>query len=197
MLTSVFHAHFTIDRVEAFDPSLLEKKFKVTIIDLENSSKGQRDFMLTRYYKPVCWEDRAKLISEVKLDAEYLSKSGLKVLRTKLECLSRGEGMLSDDEYLEVHIKIDIPPRLYKESINYLRELGLKLGFVLSRNPYSITPTIAKIFANMRFKSGLPEEGVKKVDALVEILKQDFNISSLQIERVVYDSNYGHDSWRA
>ena len=201
-LLGKFHAHLTFnlrdDRIESCRQWCRDRKAKLTIIDLANSTgRSQTDVMLTVHF----WEqtDNAiERITEKLLElTELAEESGFTVTRVKLEheslpTLSR----FDKQHYQEVHIKLHIPAQLYEADYQRLLELGDRLGFVPSQNPLQRNETTITQFANLRIYEGNYESASVRIAQIAQALaKGGFSIKEVKRETIIFDTAQVLDAW--
>ncbi|GBG14877.1 fumarate hydratase class I [Novimethylophilus kurashikiensis] len=194
----VFHAHFTLQDGAVANLEDLPSGTKVTLIDLERDTARQRDVMLTRYYRGGL-EVRESILQAVKRDVGRMAEaSGVPVIRAKLEFMGQFDCELTPLNYLEAHIKCQIPEGLFLQEREKLAQLGVQYDFRLSSNPRERKAGVVAQFANIRVRTGAANAARERISRLTEVLKTSgFDVAGVHVELNVWDSNVQRDAWWA
>lgn len=168
-----YHVHLTV-KSEAVAP----KGWKKTDIILEGS-RVQEDVMLTKHYR--LGHKGILTLQDIQNDIISLPKT-LDITRVKIEQDSGFHLPITDENYVEIHVK-------------FQEVLLLPDCWVRSRNPRDLSPEgVPRYFFNRRIRQGTC------VEAIVEEAKKDIdftNVIEMKVEQVIYDSNRESDRWWA
>ncbi len=203
-LTGKFHSHLTIETksVAEADRAAELVRGKITVINLARDTRDQTDCMITHHYVTGIHgiEDEHDIIALLESRADQLKRSGVTVLRAKLEHepLDKDSNRRDLTEslsriYTEIHIKCIV-------SDSYLPHLiscASAEGWHPSRNPYAKQGEGMVVqFVNRRFygTTTLPIIDAA-VDTIVSRIINLCTIEEIKYESAVYDSNEEHDRW--
>ncbi|MEZ6090146.1 MAG: hypothetical protein R3C05_19390 [Pirellulaceae bacterium] len=118
-LCGKFHAHLTLevasDRLDQCQAFCTERRIKLTIVDLENTSgRSQTDVMLTVHFRDpqsLAVGRITQRLLDITIEAEA---AGFPVVRAKLEHESSPSlKAFTPERYHEVHIKLKLPARTF------------------------------------------------------------------------------------
>jgi hypothetical protein len=160
-----------------------------------NTTTGnyKRQPMLTFYVTNV---DKESIINITIKTKEILGNYGIHVLRAKSEIQLSDKNhciTVTDDEYLECHMKIDknIPSKArYTELANILIKYGVHL--LINYDSTTVAPVTTMRCYNIDYKS------FKKINDMVEkeLSNNGFSIFKKHIEHGIYDDNvYTDEGW--
>ena len=201
-LLGKFHAHLTFnlrdEQIELCRQWCRDRKVKLTIIDLANSTgRSQTDVMLTVHFRESTSDAIERITKRLIELTELTEESGFTVTRIKLEHESLPTLPRFDRQhYQEVHIKLDIPARLYEKDYQRLLELGEQQGFVPSQNPLQRSENIITQFANLRIYEGNYESASIQIKRITQALaNRGFSVKEVKRETIVFDTAQALDSW--
>lgn len=190
------HSHITIE-ASPDDAKAAAKmvKGKSTIITLENGDLLGQDVMITNYYAigEKYYNDVSDVIRALEHKVTALATvTPHPILRYKLELDNPTKEQAKDSDYIEVHIKVVLPPKLNEK----LQEYAYSKNWHPSNNPFQYRQdgTIVQ-FVNKRFPVDADYDG--ETTAMKEWIDKQLGMFSIEkkIEAVIMDSNSKHDEW--
>ena len=199
----IFHAHLTVTVDAEQLPALRElcrrQGVKLTIVDLENETRQQRDVMTTSYYRETAPGSVGRIIEQLGALATVLEEHDYPVVRAKLEHETRPTvTRFSRAQYHEVHIKLAIPADRFEARRRELATMAQTLGFVASSNPRERKSGLVMQFVNLRIYDGDQAAADRRVRELVEHLEAaDFTVRETKQETVIFDTHLELDAWWA
>lgn len=203
-----FHSHITVAMDRSEDESAKieglrlwcrQRKIKLTVIDLSNQDRHQRDVMTTQHYRIEAYDAVQQITDQLIELCDGLEADGYKVLRVKLEHESLPTlARFSEAQYREVHIKLKISPEEYDHRFKMLKELGKVHNFVPSSNPNERKEEYVTQFVNMRIYDGDLANADTQISKVQDALNEHgFTIAQTKAETTIFDTNLELDRWWA
>ena len=197
-----FHAHLTVttglDRVDELREACRRERVKLTVVELENlQGQSQTDVMTTSHYVDSRSGAVGRIVQDLLRLTGILDEAGFPVLRAKLEHESLPSITRYDQQqYHEVHIKLTVAEAAYESSMEQLRELGSRHGFVPSRNPRERSASAVSQFVNLRLYEGDRPAADAAVERVLTTLREaSFEIAEVKRETALFDTHRQLDQW--
>jgi hypothetical protein len=210
VVTGSFEIHIFVEpldpppeAVERFRAACAAGQMKALLLHLDYVGKGFVGVLQSSRYVN---GDEATALAAAHHDAEHLRKSGLTVLREKVEAIASDDGVPRSaadagrsppDRYFEFHLLIDAKqPPLSETDMLGLRalsaELAAHLGTPVPLSYNALKPS--QRFLNLRARGVGLDVAMEPVRALERSLHPDLELKKVIAEYICFDSNRAVDN---
>ena len=179
-----YHVHITSN------DSGSKKGFKITNILLEKGTIIQKERMFTQTFKGT---------DDIETDLANIHKLASKfsnIIRFKIELLNNPYYFkkYTEDNYREVHIKLELPTAQFDSIKAILKANENKFGYSLSQNTNEANNEITAYFINLRYRKGTPKTADSHLAKIINFIdKNNIKIKEIKEEVSLHDSNKDYD----